>query len=208
MIKTKLIGLEQIEESKRQTIQEIINQRLQYFNELFKRYPKDVIFELKFTKKPSGWKLDAMVEMASTTLFFEESGKNLTKLVSDIFSKIKKQVKKQKAIERKDYEYKRAKYRKKLLSQKMFEQLIDSHAQGDRESFDKILTDVYSDLRSDLKENLLAKGKNDQEAEQLSQELIEKIKQEVYDTFTATKDQREEFLDSISDISHYYESNL
>ena len=208
MIKTNLINLEKIDEGKRKQVQELIDQRMQYFNELFKRYPSDVTFEFKFVPKSSGWKIEATVEMMSTTLFFEESGKNLTKVLSEIFSKIKKQVKKQKAIERKDYEYKRAKYRKKLLTQKMFEQLIDSHTKGDRESFDNILIDVYKDLQTDLKENLLAQGKTEQEAETLSQELIDKIKQEVYDTFSANKEQREEFLDSISDISHYYESNL
>ena len=208
MIKTNLINLEKLDENKKSQVEEIINQRMQYFDELFKRYPKDVTFEFKFIQKSSGWKIEAMVEMMSTTLFFEESGKNLIKVLSELFSKIKKQVKKQKAIERKDYEYKRAKYRKKLLSQKMFEQLIENHTQGNRENFDSILSDVYNDLEKDLIDNLIAKGKTEQEAENISKELMNKIKQEIYETFNANKEQREEFLDSISDISHYYESNL
>ncbi len=205
MIKLSLINFELVEEDKRQAVEELVNQRVQYFNELFKRYPAEVPLELKFQKKPSGWKVDAMIKMQSATLYFEESGKNLQKVVSAIFSKMKNQVKKQKAIERKDYEYKRAKYRKKLLSQKDFEALVDMRARGDRAGFDNLLKGVYDDLHLDIKDNYMARGKSEEEAEKLTAELMEKIKQEIYETFTAGKDQREEFLDSISDISHYFE---
>ncbi len=207
MIQLNLINFEILDAKDQQKIKEYIDQRMQYFGELFKRYPVDVEFEFKFQKKPSGWKVDAMVEMQSATLYFEESGKNLQKVLSTIFNKMKNQVKKQKAIERKDYEYKRAKYRKKKLTQKMFEQLIDLHEKGDREGFDNVMKEVYDDLHQDIKENYIAKGKSEEEAEILTKELMEKIKQEIYESFTAKKDQREEFLDSISDISHYYEQN-
>ncbi len=205
MIKLSLVNFELIDESKKQEIQELIDSRLQYFNELFKRYAADVPLEVKFQKKPSGWKVDVMIKMQSATLYFEESGKNLVKVLGKVFSKMKNQVKKQKAIERKDYEYKRAKYRKKLLSQKMFEQLIDLRNRGDRAGFDELMKGIYDDLHTDIKENYLAAGKSEEEAQKLTAELMEKIKEEIYQTFTAKKDQREEFLDSISDISHYYE---
>jgi len=207
MIHLNLINFETVEPKDQQKIKEYIDQRMQYFGELFKRYPVDVEFEFKFQKKPSGWKVDAMVEMQSATLYFEESGKNLQKVLSTIFNKMKNQVKKQKAIERKDYEYKRAKYRKKKLTQKMFEMLIDLHEKGDREGFDNVMKEVYDDLHQDIKENYIAKGKSEEEAEILTKELMEKIKKEIYESFTAKKDQREEFLDSISDISYYYEQN-
>ncbi len=205
MIKLSLVNFDHVEESKREKLQQLIDARLQYFNELFKRYPVDVPLEIKFQKKPSGWKVDVMIKMQSTTLYFEESGKNLEKILGSIFGKMKKQVKKQKAIERKDYEYKRAKYRKKLLSQKDFELLIELRQKGDRQGFDNLMKGVYDDLHADIKENYMADGKSEDEAEVLTKELMEKIKQEVYQTFTAMKDQREEFLDSISDISYYYE---
>ena len=205
MIKLSLVNFDHVEESKREDLQQLIDARLQYFNELFKRYPVDVPLEIKFQKKPNGWKVDVMIKMQSTTLYFEESGKNLEKILSSVFGKMKKQVKKQKAIERKDYEYKRAKYRKKLLSQKDFEMLIELRRKGDRQGFDNLMKGIYDDLHADIKENYMAAGKTEDEAEVLTKELMEKIKQEVYETFTALKDQREEFLDSISDISHYYE---
>ncbi len=207
MVKFHLVNFETIDPKKQEQIKQYIDQKIQYFNELFKRYPTDVTFEFKFQKKSSGWKIDAIVEMQSSTLFFEESGKDIKKVLSTIFNKMKNQVKKQKAIERKDYEYKRAKYRKKKLTQKMFELLIEYHDKGDKEQFNNLLKDVYDDLQLDLKENFMAKGKSQEEAEKISRELMEKIKEEVYQTFTAKKEQREEFLDSISDISHYYEEN-
>ncbi len=207
MVKFHLVNFEIVDTKKQEQIKQYIEQKIQYFNELFKRYPTDVDFEFKFQKKSSGWKVDAIVEMQSSTLFFEESGKDLKKVLSTIFNKMKNQVKKQKAIERKDYEYKRAKYRKKKLTQKMFELLIEYHDRGEKEQFNNLLKDVYDDLQLDLKENFIAKGKTQEEAEKISQELMEKIKEEVYKTFTANKEQREEFLDSISDISHYYEKN-
>jgi len=207
MINLNLKNFEQVPDSDRQKIKEYIDQRMQYFGELFKRYPAEVDFDITFQKKPSGWKIDAMVKMQSATLYFEESNKNLQKALSAVFSKMKNQVKKQKAIERKDYEYKRSKYRKKKLSQKMFEELIDLKAKNDRSGFDSIMKEIYDDLHLDIKDNFIAKGKTEDEAEKLTADLMEKIKQEVFDTFTAQKDQREEFLDSISDISFYFEQN-
>ncbi len=205
MITLKLENFE-ILKDKQQTIKEIIDSKVSYFNELLKRYPTEVTLELKFSQKPSGWKVDAYIEMQSGKTFFEESGKDIKAVVSAILNKIKDHIKKTKALERKDYEYKRAKYRKKKLSQKDFELLVDFKKENKRAEFDNLLKDIYDDLHQDIKENFVGKGKNDEEAEILTKELMEKIKEEIYETFTASKDQRDEFLDSISDISHYWES--
>jgi DNA-binding HxlR family transcriptional regulator len=207
MINLQLTNFDILPEDKKQKVQQIIDEKIQYFNQLLKRYPTEVPLEIKFQKKQSGWKIDILVKLQSKDIYLEQSGKNLEKILSKSLSTLKNQIKKQKAIERKDYEYKRAKYRKKLLSQKDFELLIELHKNKDRKGFDQLLKPIYDDLQQDLKERLQAKGKSEQEAEKISDQLMEKIKQEIYETFTAKKDQREEFLDSISDISHYYENN-
>jgi len=204
MIELTVKNLEAIQEPLKSYVQNYINQRVEALKRLFKRYPQKVPFEIIINKKQKGWKVDCYIYMQSETLYFEQSGKDLKNVLSEIFKKAKNQIKKQKSLERKDYLYKRERYRKKKLSQAAFEKLIEYRKSNSREAFDKELADVYEDLRQDLYDGYIEKGLSEKEAQEIAQKLMEKIKNEVYETFDSQKDEREEFLESISDISEYY----
>jgi len=94
-------------------IDRICSTKMDFFNNLFKKYDKDMIVEIIFDKSSSLYKVSASINMKSKKVLVVEEDKDVIKAVSRLCQEFKKAVKRQYELEKKEYEYKRKRKKKK-----------------------------------------------------------------------------------------------
>jgi len=106
---TKLIikNLKEVDESLRNEVTEIINEKFDFYQNLFKKYDKELVLEVIFNKSASTYTVSASLDLKSKKVLVAEEDKDVLKAVRQLFNEFKKTVKRQYELERKDYEYKR-----------------------------------------------------------------------------------------------------
>lgn len=107
MITLKLKNLKEIEEEFRNEIEQICEEKSDYFRELLKKYDKDLSLEVIFDHSSATYKVSASINLKSKKVLIAEEGKEIVQVVTKLFNEFKKVVKKQYELERKDFEYKR-----------------------------------------------------------------------------------------------------
>jgi len=112
MVKLIIKNLKEVEEPFRKEIEEIINDKVEFYQNLFKKYDKDLTLEVIFNKSAATYLVSASIDLKSKKVLIAEEQKDVIKAVRQLFNEFKKAVKRQYELERKDYEYKR-KNRKK-----------------------------------------------------------------------------------------------
>jgi len=106
MVELIVKNVKEVEENKEE-ITNIINEKKEFFDNLFKKYDKNLTFEVIFDKSSALYKVTAGLDMKSKKLLSVEEDKDVVKAVTKLMSKFKTAVKKQHELERKDYEFKR-----------------------------------------------------------------------------------------------------
>ena len=107
MITLKLKNLKEIEENFRNEVEQICEEKSEYFRELLKKYDRDLTLEIIFDHSSATYKVSASINLKSKKVLIAEEGKDIIQLVTKLFNEFKKVVKRQYELERKDYEYKR-----------------------------------------------------------------------------------------------------
>ncbi len=107
MVNLILKNIKEVDASLHQEIETICKEREAYYNELFKKYDKDLTFEVIFNKSSALTKVSASIDLKSKKVLTAEEDKNPIKALNSVLSSLKKAVKKQYELERKDYTYKR-----------------------------------------------------------------------------------------------------
>jgi len=107
MVTLLLKNLKEVEEIFHNEIETICKEKEDYYNELFKKYDKDLTLEVIFNKSSSLYKVSASLDLKSKKVLVAKEDKNPVKALNHVFADLKKAVKKQHELERKDYEYKR-----------------------------------------------------------------------------------------------------
>jgi len=107
MIKYIIKNIKEVEEELHPEIQSIFESKQEYYNELFKKYDKEMTMELIVDHSSSLYKASVSLNMKSKKMLLAEEGKDMIKVLNSLFSNFKKAVKRQYELERKDYEYKR-----------------------------------------------------------------------------------------------------
>jgi len=107
MVTLILKNLKEVEEIYHNEIETICKEKEAYYNELFKKYEKDLTLEVIFNKSSALYKVSASLDLKSKKILVAEEDKNPVKALNHVFSGLKKAVKKQYELERKDYVYKR-----------------------------------------------------------------------------------------------------
>jgi len=105
-------NLKEVELPYKQQVEEIILDKFDFFQNLFKKYDKDLTMEVIFNRSSSTYKVSASLDLKSKKVLVAEENKDPIRAVSKLLKEFKKVVKRQYELERKDYEYKR-KNRKK-----------------------------------------------------------------------------------------------
>lgn len=107
MVILELKNLKEVEEQFHQEIKTICEEKRAYFNNIFKRYSKDLTLEVIFDHSSSLYKVSVSLNLKSKKVLSVEEDKEVLKAVNKVFSEFKKAVKKQYELEKKEYEYKR-----------------------------------------------------------------------------------------------------
>ena len=107
MVQLNIKNIKDIEEEYRNKVQQICEEKAEYFYELFKKYDKNLTLEIIFNHSSSTYKASASINLKSKKVLLAEEGKEIISVTSKLLNEFKKAVKKQYELERKDYEYKR-----------------------------------------------------------------------------------------------------
>jgi predicted RNA-binding protein Jag len=107
MINYVIKNLKEVEENLQEDVKKLFESKQEYYNELFKKYDKDMTMELIIDYSSSVYKASLSLNMKSKKMLMAEEGKDVLKVLTALFSNFKKAVKRQYELERKDYVYKR-----------------------------------------------------------------------------------------------------
>ncbi len=107
MVKLIIKNLKEIDEAARKQAEDLIKSKVEFYEQLFKKYDKDLTLEVIFDKSSSLAKVSASINLKSKKVLLAEEDKEVLKAVTRLFNAFKKAVKRQYELERKDYEYKR-----------------------------------------------------------------------------------------------------
>ncbi len=108
MVKLTLKNLKEIkDEISRDEFKNSWEGKRKYVEEYFKNYDKPLTLEVIVNNDGKVYKVSVSLNLKSKKLLHAEEDKDLMKATSRLFSEFRKQMKKQKELERKDYLYKR-----------------------------------------------------------------------------------------------------
>jgi len=107
MVTLTVKNLKEVAEEVREQAKAICEEKVAFYNELFKKYDKDLTLEVIFDHSSSLYKVSASLDLKSKKVLIVKEHKDVIKAVTALFADFKKAVKKQHELERKDYEYKR-----------------------------------------------------------------------------------------------------
>ncbi len=107
MVKLIIKNLKEVELPFRKEIEEICNEKVEFYQNLFKKYDKDLTLEVIFNKSAKTYLVSAAIDLKSKKVLVAEEHKDVLKALNRLCSEFKKAVKRQYELERKDYEYKR-----------------------------------------------------------------------------------------------------
>jgi len=107
MVKLIVKNLKEVDEASRKQAEEIIKSKVEFYEQLFKKYGKELTLEVIFDNSSSLTKVSASINLKSKKVLLTEENKEVLKAITTLFNEFKKAVKRQYEMERKDYEYKR-----------------------------------------------------------------------------------------------------
>ncbi len=107
MVTLLIKNIKEVEESARESVETLCNEKAAYYNDLFKKYDKELTLEVIFNRSSSVYTISASINLKSKKVLLAEEGKDVLKSTTRLFNEFKKAVKRQYELERKDYEYKR-----------------------------------------------------------------------------------------------------
>jgi ribosome-associated translation inhibitor RaiA len=100
-------NLKEVDADLHKEITSIIEEKKAFFDDLFKKYDKNLTFEVIFDHSSDLYKVTASIDLMSKKILSIEEDKDVLKAVRTLMSKFKTAVKKQYELERKEYEFKR-----------------------------------------------------------------------------------------------------
>ncbi len=112
MVELIIKNLKEVEEPFRKSFEEFCQEKLNFYQNLFKKYDKDLVLEVIVNKSAKTYTVSASIDLKSKKVLLAEEDRDVLKALNRLMKEFKKAVKRQYELERKDYEYKR-KNRKK-----------------------------------------------------------------------------------------------
>ncbi len=107
MVELIIKNLNEVEEPFHPEIERLAREKSKFFKELFKKYDKDMVLEVIFDHSSAVYKVTASLNLKSKKVLVVEEGKDVVVATTNAFNALKKAVKKQYELEKKEYEYKR-----------------------------------------------------------------------------------------------------
>ncbi len=194
MLRIEIKNLNDIEEVFYPSIKNIIREKENYFAKLFKKYSKDLLLTVTFNKD-NEYRVSVEINMQSKHIrIVKTDKKDPLAALQQAFSDFKKAVKKQIHIERKDYLYKRKRYRQQKWADNFAEitEEIASQKEGKSGKHTKKLKNALKSVQKYLKTRLKSFGLTKKEVKAVLPVLIEKVERRFYREFDPDKNRPEE----------------
>ena len=107
MVELIIKNINEVEKEFHKELEELCHEKSGFFKELFKKYDKEMTLEVIFDHSSAVYKVSASLNLKSKKVLVVEESKDVVKATTAVFNALKKAVKRQYELERKDYEYKR-----------------------------------------------------------------------------------------------------
>lgn len=107
MVTLEIKNIKEVEENLIEEVKDLCNEKAEYYNDLFKKYSKDLDLIVIIGRTSVLYKVSASLNMESKKILLVKENKDILKALKALFSDFKKTVKRQYELERKDYLYKR-----------------------------------------------------------------------------------------------------
>jgi DNA-directed RNA polymerase specialized sigma24 family protein len=177
-------NINEIEEVYLPEIRKIIKQKQDYYENLFKKYTKDLILEIDFNKDKQ-YRVNLSLNMISKTVSVTELHNDPVEALRKAFAEFKKAVKKQIAHERKDYLYKRKRYRRQKWNE-YFQILtadIEASVKEDKPKYSRKVKNALKSVHKYLKKRLKESGFTKKQIKAQMPQLIDLIERKFYKMF-------------------------
>jgi ribosome-associated translation inhibitor RaiA len=112
MVNLIVKDIKNVPENFRKPIEELLNEKREYFSNYFKKYDKPLTMEVIFKQTSSLFTVSVSLNMKSKKILSVEEGNEILKVVHKLFAGFRKTVKRQYELEKKTYLYKRKRNRK------------------------------------------------------------------------------------------------
>jgi ribosome-associated translation inhibitor RaiA len=107
MVELIIKNINEVEDVFHKDLEELCHEKSTFFKELFKKYGKAMALKVIFNHSSALYKVTASLNLKSKKVLVVEEDKDVIKATTAVFNSLKKVVKRQYELERKDYEYKR-----------------------------------------------------------------------------------------------------
>ena len=107
MVTLEIKNIKEVEDNLVEDVKALCSDKLEFYNNLFKNYNKDLYLIVIIDKSSALYKTSASLNMESKKVLLVKEDKDVLKALRALFADFKKTVKKQYELEKKDYLYKR-----------------------------------------------------------------------------------------------------
>ncbi len=212
MLQLEIYNFNELEPVYQAEIRKSVQDKKEYYEQLFKKYDKDLILKVSFNKDKE-YRVAIEINMKSKDLQVVKTGKDPVKILAEAWKDFKKAVKKQIQLERKDYLYKRKRYRQQKwqtwipeIEAEIQEQTQESANPKGKRKLKALMKAVQKYLKTRLKSLGFTKKQIKAQLPALT-ELIEKKFYEQFDPKTQGAEEMESLLFGIAeDILKSYQN--
>ncbi len=184
MLTTEIRNFNEVEATYQPEIRKMIKQRQEYFENLFKKYSKDLVLKIDFNKDKQ-YRVNLEINMLSKTVSVTELDKEPVAALRRAFSEFKKAVKRQIALERKDYLYKRKRYRQQKWSEyfHLLTEDVEASNRDNRPKYSRKVKNALKSVQKYLKKRLKESGFTKKQIKAQMPRLVELIERKFYAKF-------------------------
>ncbi len=185
MLHLEIYNFNELEAPYIEEVRRIIQSKKDYYEQLFKKYPKDLLLEVKFNKDKE-YRVSIGINMQSKDIRIVETDRDPVAALRKAFAEFKKTVKRQLAHERKDYLYKRKRYRQQKWKNQFALLVDDMQGQEERETkprYAKKVKNALQAVRKYLKTRLKTLGLTKKQIKAQLPALVEAVEKRFYAVF-------------------------
>ncbi len=184
MVTLEIRNFNEIEEVYHPEIRKILKQKQEYYEHLFKKYTKNLILAVDFNKDKN-YRVNIELNMRSKTVSVTELDRDPVTALRRAFAEFKKAVKRQIAHERKDYLYKRKRYRQQKWAEyyNLLKEDVEESLKQDKPKYSRKVKNGLKSVHKYLKKRLKELGFTKKQVKAQLPRLIELIERKFYRIF-------------------------
>ncbi|NPA42852.1 MAG: hypothetical protein GXO27_02345 [Chlorobi bacterium] len=184
MVTLEIRNLNEVEDVYLGEIRRIIKHKKEYYENLFKKYSKNIVIEIEFNKERL-YRVNISTNLISKTVSVTELDRDPVEALRRAFAEFKKAVKRQIALERKDYLYKRKRYRQQKWREyfDILEEDVEESVREDKPRYSRKVKNAMKSVQKYLKKRLKELGFTKKQIKAQMPGILELIEKRFYRIF-------------------------